>query len=239
MPGRLLSDLLNATRMEAGHSTSPAMGVNDVETITYLINRTQNELAYSYDWPNLQIDRDITLVANQRYYPYPEDMPFEQVNAMWVLLNAVWNVIEYGIYPEHFAIWNSDLGFISWPVQRWMHNYDQNEFECWPIPSQTGALRLRGHLLIPELIAMDDTCIMDPTMIVLFTAAELLARENAKDAPIKLQKANAYLHRLQTRQTAHKRRPFVVGGGGSGDATQPRIGIDYIPPGYGSGPARP
>ena len=58
MPGRLLNDLLNAVRLEAGHSTIPAMGVNDISTITYLINRTQNELAYSYDWPDLTIDRD-------------------------------------------------------------------------------------------------------------------------------------------------------------------------------------
>lgn len=239
MPGRLLSDLLNNTRLEAGHSTAPAMGVNDVATITYLINRTQNELAYSFDWPNLQVDRDIDLVANQRYYQYPADMPFEQVAHMWTLLNTVWNVCEYGIYPEHFAIWNSDLGFVSWPVQRWMHNADSNMFECWPIPSQAGYMRLRGFYEIPELINSSDECTLDPTLIVLFTAAELLARENAKDAPMKLQKAQAYLRRLQTRQTAHKRRPFVVGGGGTGDMMQPRIGIDYIPPGYGSGPARP
>lgn len=239
MPGRLLSDLLTATRLEAGHSTQASMGVNDHDTIVYLINRTQNELAYSFDWPNLQIDRDIPLVAFQRYYVYPDDMPYEQVGDMWVLLNNVYNRVEYGIFPEHFAIWNSDLGFVSWPVQRWMHNHDNNQIEMWPIPSQAGYVRLRGFQNIPELINSSDTCVMDPTMIVLFTAAELLARENAKDAPMKLQKAQSYLRRLQTRQTAHKRRPFVVGGGGTGDLRQPRLGIDYIPPGYGSGPARP
>jgi hypothetical protein len=239
MPGRLLSDLINATRLEAGHSTNVSMGVNDIATVSYLINRTQNELAYAFDWPNLQIDRDVSLVANQRYYIYPDDMPFEQVGNMWVLLNSVWNVLEYGIYPEHFAIWNSDLGFVSWPVQRWLHNYDSNQFELWPIPSQDGNLRMRGFKEVPEMIASGDNCTLDPTLITLFTAAELLARENAKDAPMKLQKAQAYLRRLQTRQTAHKRRPFVVGGGGTGDLRQPRLGIDYIPPGYGSGPARP
>lgn len=239
MPGRLLNDLLNATRLEAGHSTIPSMGVNDILTITYLINRTQNELAYSYDWSNLQIDRDIALVANQRYYQYASDLPFEQVNWVWVLLNQVWNPCEYGIYPEHFAIWNSDLGFISWPVQRWMNNYDSGLWEAWPVPSQNGSIRMRGQKEIPELINMNDQCVLDPTLIALFTAAELLARENSKDAPMKLQKAQSYLRRLQTRMTAHKRKPFVVGGGGTGDMMQPRIGIDYIPPGYGSGPARP
>lgn len=239
MPVHLLSDLINAVRLEAGHSTNVAMGVNDIGTIAYLINRTQNELVYSYDWPNFQIDRDVALVANQRYYPYPSDMPFEQVNHLWVLLNTVWNIIEYGIYPEQFAIWNSDLGFVSWPVQRWMNNYDSGMFECWPIPSQNGNLRMRGFAEIPPMINPNDPCTLDPTLITLFTSAELLARENAKDAPMKLQKAQAYLRRLQTRQTAHKRRPFIIGGGGTGDMRQPRIGIDYIPPGYGSGPARP
>jgi hypothetical protein len=239
MPGNMLQDLLNAVRLEAGHSIIPSMGVNDVGTITYLINRTQNELATAYDWPNLVIDRDIDLVANQRYYQYPQDLPFENVNWVWVLLNQVWNLVEYGIYPEHFAIWNSDLGFISWPVQRWMHNYDSGLFECWPIPSQAGNLRMRGMKEIPELRDMSDECTLDPTLITLFTSAELLARENAKDAPMKLQKAQSFLRRMQTRQTAHKRKPFVVGGGGTGDMRSPRIGIDYIPPGYGSGPTRP
>jgi hypothetical protein len=245
--GEQLRDLLTDLRAELGHSTNVAHGINDRDTLIYYLNRTQRTLYQDYDWPQLIIDRDIALADGQRYYTYPPDLAFEDINHIWVMINTVYNELVYGIGPYEMVIWNSDKGFKSWPTQRWMHHPDDNTFELWPVPdanaASTGSLvRLRGTKFVPWLVNDSDTCVLPNRLIVLFAAVELLQRDNAKDAAMKLQKANEVMRRHRVRQFSHKRRAIEVGAGGgdaqSRPARQPVLGLDYIPPGYGSGPPR-
>jgi hypothetical protein len=91
------------------------------------------------------------------------------------------------------------------------------------------------------MINDSDEATLPDNIIVLFSAVEILQRDNAKDASLKLNKANEALRRHRVRQFSHKQvRPMAIGGGG-GDAQsrpghQPVLGLDYIPPGYSSGP---
>jgi hypothetical protein len=91
------------------------------------------------------------------------------------------------------------------------------------------------------MINDDDVSTLPDNLIVLFSAVEILQRDGAKDATLKLNKANEAMRRHRVRQFSHKKvRPIVIGGGG-GDAQsrpghQPVLGLDYIPPGYNSGP---
>ena len=55
-------DLVRMTRIEAGRSSNPSMGVNDQETVKYVINRTQQELYFKFDWPGNIVDRDVLLI---------------------------------------------------------------------------------------------------------------------------------------------------------------------------------
>lgn len=242
-----LGTLVTSLRYEVGHSPSPSAGLNQREMLVYILNRAQEELATTYDWPGLTVDRDIPLVIGTRYYAYPSDLPFDNVGEVWLVWSTLYGVLRYGIGPEQMALWNSNTGFTSWPVERWQHNTDQNLIELWPIPSEAPAatpstqaalIRVRGTKLIPWMVADADTCVLPATAIVLFAAAEVLAREGAKDAPLKLQKANEYVRRLRVRQSSHKAIPFIIGGGGgtNGDNMHGRIGIDYVPERYGSGP---
>jgi hypothetical protein len=47
------------------------------------------------------------------------------------------------------------------------------------------------------------------------------------------------MRRHRVRQHTHKSNPFVIGGDGGDSSTwgrAPTLGLDYVPPGYGSGP---
>ena len=245
MAAQQLRDMLTDLRAEVGHSTNVAHGINDRDTLLYYLNRTQLDLYRDYDWPDLIIDRDVPLADGQRYYPYPLDLAFDDINKIWVLINTVYSQLQYGIGPAQFVLWNSDNGFKSWPTRRWMHHTDDNTFELWPVPDATAQasnaiVRLRGTKTVKKMVNDADYSTLPPNLIVLFSAVEILQRDNAKDAAIKLQRANQAMRRHRVRRSSHKRGPEAIGGGG-GDAQSrggnyPTLGLDYIPPGYGSGP---
>lgn len=245
-----LRDLVTMLRAEVGHSTNVAHGVNDYTTLTYILNRTQDELYETYSWPMLNVDRDIDIQVGQRYYPYDPDLPFEAVERVWLVWTTLYNEVAYGITPEDFRLWNSDIGFTSWPIRKWRHHPDDNTFEVWPIPDQApmqegpggttlpARLRMRGAKFVQPMLQDSDPLTLPYRPVLLFAAGEVLAREKAADAQLKLEKGKEWLRRMKVRQGAHKRRPFVIGGGGDRVSSNyvGRIGLDYIPPGYGSGP---
>jgi hypothetical protein len=144
------------------------------------------------------------------------------------------------------VLWNSDTGFKAWPTRKWMHNADSNMIELWPVPDASAInanaiIRVRRTKTVTKMINDSDVSTLPDNLIVLFSAVEILQRDGAKDATLKLQKANEAMRRHRVRQFSHKKvRPIVIGGGG-GDAQsrpghQPVLGLDFIPPGYGSGP---
>jgi hypothetical protein len=246
MAGKQLRDMLTDLRAELGHSTNVAHGINDRDTLIYYLNRTQIQLYQDYDWPQLIVDRDVVLADGQRYYPYPVDLAFDDIEKIWLMFNTFINTLTYGIGPHEMVLWNSDMGFKSWPTRKWMHHADDNTFELWPIPDGSAAaanalVRLRGTKTVTKLVNDDDLSTLPDNIITLFSAVEILQRDNAADAALKLTKANEAMRRHRTRQFAHKKYPVVIGGGG-GDAqsgserSYPVLGLDYIPPGYGSGP---
>jgi hypothetical protein len=244
--GKQLRDMLTDLRAEVGHSTNVAHGINDRETLLYYLNRTQENLYHDFDWPQLIVDRDIKVADGQRYYTYPDDLAFEDVGRIWVLINTVYNVLEYGIGPYDMTLWNSDTGYKSWPTRKWMHNPDSNMFELWPVPDgnandPNAIVRLRGTKTVFKMINDSDESTLPDNLIVLFAAVEVLQRDGAKDATLKLSKANEAMRRHRVRQGSHKHVRVMAIGAGGGDAQsrpgqQPVLGLDYIPPGYGSGP---
>lgn len=241
-----LRDMLTDLRAEVGHSTNVAHGVNDRETLLYYLNKTQIQLYQDYDWPQLIVDRDIPLADNQRYYPYPVDLAFDDITSVYVLIGSYYQELVYGVGPLEMSLLNSDSGAKQWPTLKWMHHADTNTLEVWPVPDASAvagaaSIRLRGTKTVLLMVNDSDLSTLPDNLIVLFSAVEILQRDDAKDAQIKLSKANEAMRRHRVRQGSHKRdRPVAIGSGG-GDAQSrrgypPAIGLDYIPPGYGSGP---
>jgi len=84
--------------------------------------------------------------------------------------------------------------------------------ETWPIPSVPQSLELAGLLPITQMQNDTDTCVIDDLLLVLFTAAEILARQSLGDAQAKITKAQAHLRSLQA-SYPNKFEKFNLSGG--------------------------
>lgn len=234
--GVTLSEMLDMLKAEANLSMNIAHGQSQLDAHKQILRRVQEELYVQHDWPSLAVSRDKTLTAGVKNYEFPDDMDFESVNKVHARNGSEWQELDYGIEPEDLNLYNSDDDFRTYPPLKWEINPDETrQFEVWPIPSQEGTLRLSGRKRLGQLRDLTDKSTLDATMIVLFAAAEILARAKAEDAQIKLTKAQGMFTALKRRQGANKRKPFVMGGGGDGAVRGPRVGIDFIPMGFRNG----
>ena len=212
--GIQLQQLVQDLRAEAGHSLNAAHGLNQVDTLKHLLRRTQEELWITYDWPDRMIYREVDITAGNRFVKYPQDMPFNQVNRLWAVTGTQYLPMDYQITPELLSIYNPLAGHRGWPARRWQHNVDDpTEFEIWPPPNQNGRIRMFGQKSLQPLLADTDTCTVDGVSLVMFAAAEVLARQKQEDAQIKLQKAQSFTRKLLSQQGSAKKKPFVLGGG--------------------------
>src|SRR5881628_3578352 len=180
-----LSDMLSDLRAEIGHSTNIVHGINDRDTLLYYLNRTQVRLYQEYDWPQLIVHRDTPLSPGQQFYVYPTDLAFDDITNVWLFAPGPLNEVFYGIGPREMAFSNPQLGQQSWPTRRWMHNPDQAMFEVWPVPDGSAAtiapfLRMWGTKTVAKMVNDSDLSTLPVNLIVLFSAAELLARDGAK-----------------------------------------------------------
>ena len=74
-----LQVMVRNLRAECGHALSVAQGVNQVDTLKYLLARTQVELWTAFTWPELVVRAPITLAAGQYLYPYPPSLGFDAI----------------------------------------------------------------------------------------------------------------------------------------------------------------
>lgn len=234
--GVQLGSLLDQLKAEAGHSQNVAHGVSHNDALRHVLRRTQEELYTQHDWPFLRARKTVDLLPGDRYYAYPAQMTFDTINQISAAWTDAWVPLEYGIEPEHLNAWNSDLGERSSPVRRWQHRAENSEgttFEVWPIPDSASKLMVTGKLALATFVDDTDRCTLDSTLIVLYAAAETLAGQKSEKAGIILQKAQAHFRMLKAAAGSKKQDPFVMGGGRS--VHEPRIGLDYVPSGYGKG----
>ena len=207
--GTQLRTLLADLRAEVGHATSTNLGDATQEMMLTLLERVQRRLWSEWSWPFLQVRRDISLAIGQRYYDMPSDVSLERIERAEVKDGGYWHRLIWGISDSDYSAYDSDQDTRSWPPLRW-DSYEGNQLEIWPMPSQgDGTLRLRGVKTLSALVALDDTADLDDQLIVLFAAAELLARQKSGDAQLKLAQANAHFQRLKARLS--KTDPVVLG----------------------------
>jgi hypothetical protein len=209
--GTTLSNLVDQLRAEIGASTNVGQGVNNLSSLQQTLRRNQERLWNEYNWPHLIIDRDEKLFAGQRYYSFDADLDYNRILGAWVNYSNAFEPVGYGFDPTIYAASNSEIGTRSDPIKLWRH-YEGNQYEVWPVPAGKTAqtLRFRAVRKLTPLLANSDKADLDDILIVLFSAAEILARLKAADAPSKLQLAQAHYRNL--RSNTLKQNMFTLGG---------------------------
>jgi hypothetical protein len=211
--GVQLRDLVTALRVELGHSLNVAQGVNSKEALAGVLKRVQEQLYSEYDWPMLTIHVKLSVNQNVRFYSYPVEFEPEQVRKISAKVSDKWVPLSYGVGPEQYASSDPDEGATDWPPQRWAHRADLGQIELWPVPGGDDSLYVSGQAKLKPFILDSDVCTLDGTLLVLHSAAELLARNKAEDASLKLQQSARLLNKLLGKQGARRRDPWIIGGG--------------------------
>ncbi len=200
-----LGQLIDDVRAEAGHSLQANLGVAMREVLVKVIQRQQRRLWEDYDWTFLKVHRDVAVQAGQRYYNFPTDLVLERIEKVEFKYGDRWIPVDYGIGRQQYDLHDSDRDVRAFPIERWQE-HEGDQLEIWPIPSQDGSLattsnilRLHGIRKLRPLVAESDMADLDDTLLVLYSAAEILAREKAADATLKLQMAEKHYNRLKAR----------------------------------------
>jgi hypothetical protein len=209
--GTQLSSLVDALRAEIGASTNVAMGVNTLPNLKQLLNRVQQQLWESFDWPFAFVERDEQMVANQRYYTFDSDIDFGRIVSAHVKYSSSWRPMLYGIGVDQYNSSDPSEGDKQDPPTNWRH-YEGNQFEVWPMPSSDECvIRFKAIKKCPKLVNDSDVALLDDNLIVLFAAAELLAKAKSEDAQAKLQVAQQLHQKLKGQGI--KNDVFTLGGG--------------------------
>lgn len=215
MPTALLSVMVKNLRAEAGHALGVAQGVNNYETLKYLLGRTQEELWTAYTWPDLVLRADVVMAAGQYVYPFPATLSFDAIRETWTADagSANWSEVSYGIDEDMIkggTLLNTSRAD---PVQAWDVE-SATTFRVYPTPDAGGNwVRFKGQKALAPFTDDAHPSTLDATCIVLFTAADILARAKAEDAATKLAKAQRYVQRLLGNKISAKNKVSSLGGG--------------------------
>jgi len=227
--------LLNMLKVHTGHN--PAVGTANDTVFYQILSDVQRWLASEWDWPFLRTRFDVTLKASTRFFSMPTALDTQRPIKVEVKYNQAWQEVDYGIGSDEYNDVDSDLGTTLDPVQRWQwgtqqsatsETSEQGQFEVWPIPASDGQiLRFTGQRVPVSLVGSDGNpttsavADLDDELIVLFAAAELLARYDQKDAQIKLTRAQQRL--LKLRAIYPSRKQDYILGSGQRDDTPKRV----------------
>lgn len=192
-----LRSMLNA---EIGEEMDETISSSNVTRNNRLLSDQQLFLANQHSYLRGKVRKSVNLTAGTQYYTLPTgiDLDRPEIPAYVNMANFRYR-LGFGIGQEEYNLFRSDQGVKSAPAMRWdlVNNSGVLQIEIWPIPSVAMTLELSSVLPITAMTLDADTCVIDDLALVLFTAAELLARHQSADAPAKAAKAQAYLASLR------------------------------------------
>jgi len=216
-----LESMVRDLRLETRRSSEPNFGQDEYPTLVRLLTRIQTFLYWDFDWPFLQIRRDLTLQQGQRYYDVPSDLEFERIRRVRTngYGESQWTEMTRGITTDHYSVYDSDNGDESSPAERWDiinvgsgDDVDQEQIEIHPMPATNGEIvRFEGIRKLGPLTQNNNVCTLDDTLIVMFAAAELLSSEDEKLAAAKTTVANKMYLRMRGGAQRKERNHFIMG----------------------------
>lgn len=210
--GTSLAVLRSMLKAEIGDFAS-ANATRDAQ-LNALLSNKQKLLATEHYWPFLERHWDVTATANTQYLSLPTTtagdpevvvlaIDLDTLPKVEVLYNNIYQPVINGIGEDEYNTFNFSLGQQSDPILRWRlatnpnEPDDPNQFEVWPVPVTEQTLRFTGERAIQALTTDGNTADLDDLLIVLFVAADILARQKQADAQVKFQAAQRRLQWLR------------------------------------------
>lgn len=234
--GLTLEQLIYNLRAEVGMSTNPAVSRSTRARFITVLNRVQRRLYADFEWPFLNIHRDVQMQAGSRYYDFPADIDMDRATRFESKWGGTWQRVGHKITNQNLNEYDSDADVRSDPVWRWDYyladNTETPQFEVWPVPATDGIaatlenyVRVYGTQKLEEMVDDADTCLLDADLIVLYAAAEILSKMRSADAAAKLENANSLYTKLKGRATPGS-EPFKIGGDTYDDSRSGRREIE-------------
>ena len=185
-----------------------------VDTKNQKLNNMQSFLYGQHNFLRGKVRVSLPLTPGQRYYTLPAGIDFDHLDKpQYTTVAGFRYEVYFGIDQPEYNVYRSDLGVQATPVIRWdlVNVAGVLQIECWPIPSTIQTLEFSGQNYPTPMVADSDPCVIDDLLIVLFTAAEMLAKRQAADASAKLAKANAHLASIRSGKPS-KHEMFQISG---------------------------
>lgn len=200
--GTQLITLVSMLKGEIGHSTLVSVGVDNLDPLKQVLRRTQETLYDEFDWPQFRVRPYVNLAAGQQFYDIPSEMNLETIEDVVCWYNGLPHPIVRGIDHTHYAVFNPADNERNDPVLNWDVAWRDTaeQIEVWPLPaSDDMKLQFFGKRSLRALTSDEDVADLDDQLIVLYAAAELLARQGSDDADAKASLARARFQRLKGR----------------------------------------
>jgi hypothetical protein len=222
-----LHQIRREVMIEAGLSPDPGHEAFSRETLNQKINRTERIMAQEDEWPTQHYEQQVTVPPDAKWVSFPVGITPSSIRQVSVLFGTIWLPVVQGIGPAERTVYSDDMR--ATPISRWEINVDQpGQFEVWPRGAVQQTLLFSGTRKIGGMVDENDACTLDADVIVLRTAAKILARDRQEDAALLMGEAISLTQSILKAINAAN-PPTRIGGHRVGRVRRP--GIDFIPPG--------
>jgi hypothetical protein len=205
-----LLEIVKDIRLEIGASPSMTQGISMLPSIEYLARRNQEIIYNMFNWPHLIIEADETLVPGQRYYSFNERLNRDRIIGALVKWSNSFTPVKYGFNSTIYNASMPEGTYRADPALLWRF-WEGDQYEVWPAPANYQTMRWRFVRNLNPFLAPDDVSDVDATLIVLFTAAELLTKMKSPEAQSKNAFAQAHFAKIKSQM--QRTQTFVFGGG--------------------------
>ena len=199
--GTAWSVLRTMFKAECGIELDETVATGDNARYLQLANNTAKWLINQHAWLLGKTRAEVALTIGTRYYTFPEttiDIDRVDREAFTKKADGYRYPLLFGIGQHQFNAYASEARQDS-PVRRWdlVVNSGTLQIEVWPLPSEDQTLMLSGIGVFTPMTVDGSTCPIDDVVLVMFMAAEQLARDKSGDAQAKLIKAQSALLSLK------------------------------------------
>lgn len=197
-------------KAECGIELNESVATGDNARYLQLANNQISWLIGQDAWLLGKTEAEIPLTPGTRYYTFPEttiDIDRVETFAYVKQPNGYRYPVHFGIGQPQFNCFANETAQQD-PVLRWdlVNISGSLKVEVWPLPQLAQTLMLTGLGVFTPMTVDGSTCPIDDLLVVLFMAAEQLARDKSSDAQAKLAKAQARLTSLKaSRQSEFER----------------------------------